>query len=78
MVHDPQLPSQRHMPVLTDIGAMAIDTMAEYLGTDRECDLFRKLPKDLCSRMERSVHNRRLSSCAGADRHFFLRNFHMY
>ena len=44
---------------MADIEVIAINLAAEYLGIDSECDLFRKLPGDLCSGIERSVYNRR-------------------
>jgi len=53
------LPYQRRKPVLADIEVVAINLTAEYLGIDSECDLFRKLPPELCSGIERSVYNRR-------------------
>ena len=53
------LPYQRRKPVLADIEVIAINLRAEYLGIDSECDLFRKLTKDIRSGIERSVYNRR-------------------
>lgn len=53
------LPYQRRNPVLADIEVIAINLTAEYLGIDSECDLFRKLPPELSSGIERSVYNRR-------------------
>lgn len=53
------LPYQRRKPVLADIEVISINLTAEYPGIDSECDLFRKLPKNLCSGIERSVYNRR-------------------
>ena len=53
------LPYQRRKPVLADIEVISINLTAEYLGIDSECDMFRKLPKDLCSGIERSVYKRR-------------------
>ena len=53
------LPYQRRRPMLSDIEVVAINLAAEYLGMDSECDLFRKLPPELSSKIERSVYNRR-------------------
>jgi hypothetical protein len=60
------LPHQRRKPVLADIEVMAINLTVEYVGIDSERVLFRKLPEDLCCCIERSVYNRRLSSCTRA------------
>ncbi len=53
------LPYQRRKPMLSDIEVVSINLTAEYLGIDSECDLFRKLPPELSSNIERSVYNRR-------------------
>lgn len=45
--------------MLSDIEVLSINLTAEYLGMDSECDLFRKLPPELSSKIERSVYNRR-------------------
>jgi len=50
---------QRRKPRLSDLALVAINLTAEYLGFDSECDLFRKLPPELSSKIERSVYNRR-------------------
>ncbi len=52
------LPYQRRKPMLSDI-EVSMNLAAEYLGIDSECDLFRKLPPELSSVIERSVYNRR-------------------
>ena len=45
--------------MLSDIEVVSMNLTAEYLGIDSECDLFRKLPRELSSNIERSVYNRR-------------------
>lgn len=50
---------QRRRPQLSDLELIAIDLTYEFLGIDSERDLFRKLPINLCSKIERSVYNRR-------------------
>lgn len=56
---DTLLPYQRRKPSLSDIEVVSINLTAEYLGIDSESDLFRKLPPELSSYIERSVYNRR-------------------
>jgi hypothetical protein len=51
--------NQIRKPRLSDIELIAIDLTSEFLGIDSERDLFRKLPVDLLSKVERSVYNRR-------------------
>lgn len=51
--------NQKRKPQLSDIELIAIDLTSEFLGIDSERDLFRKLPIDLLSKVERSVYNRR-------------------
>ena len=51
--------NQIRKPKLSDIELIAIDLTSEFLGIDSERDLFRKLPIDLLSKVERSVYNRR-------------------
>lgn len=51
--------NQIRKPKLSDIELIAIDLTSEFLGIDSERDLFRKLPVDLLSKVERSVYNRR-------------------
>lgn len=46
-------------PKLKDIELIAMNLTAEYLSIDSECQLFRVLPSDLKSKIERSVYNRR-------------------
>ena len=53
------LPYQRRRPKMSDLELICLNLTAEYLGIDSESDLFRKLPKSLESRIERSVYNRR-------------------
>ena len=50
---------QRRRPKLSDLELISLCLTAEYLGIDSENDLFRKLPETLCSKIERSVYNRR-------------------
>lgn len=50
---------QIRKPRLSDKKLIAINLTAEYLGIDSESDLFRKLPPNLSSLIERSVYNRR-------------------
>jgi len=50
---------QRRQPKLSDLELISLSLTAEYLGIDSENDLFRKLPKTLFSKIERSVYNRR-------------------
>lgn len=51
--------NQIRKPRLSDIELIAIDLTSEYMGIDSELDLFRTLPVNLYSRIERSVYNRR-------------------
>jgi Transposase DDE domain len=51
--------NQIRKPRLSDIELIAIDLTSEFMGIDSERDLFRKLPCNLTSRIERSVYNRR-------------------
>ncbi|WP_165045645.1 IS982 family transposase [Dysgonomonas sp. ZJ709] len=51
--------NQIRKPRLSDIELIAIDLTSEFLGIDSERDLFRKLPIDLLSKIDRSVYNRR-------------------
>lgn len=51
--------SQKRKPKLSDIELIAINLISEFLGIDSQRDLFRKLPDNLASRIERSVYNRR-------------------
>lgn len=51
--------NQIRIPKLSDIELIAIDLTSEFMGIDSERDLFRKLPANLCSKIERSVYNRR-------------------
>ena len=51
--------NQRRKPKLTDIELIAMNLTAEYLSIDSECQLFRIIPNELKSKIERSVYNRR-------------------
>lgn len=50
---------QRRRPKLSDLELISLSLTAEYMGIDSENDLFRKLPSNFTSRIERSVYNRR-------------------
>ena len=54
---------QRPKPRLSDLAFVAINLTAEYLGFDSECDLFRKLPPELSSKIGRSVYNEEKKVC---------------
>jgi hypothetical protein len=51
--------NQIRIPKLSDIELIAMDITAEYMSIDSEYQLFRKLPIELSSQIERSVYNRR-------------------
>ncbi|AJW63073.1 Transposase DDE domain protein [Elizabethkingia miricola] len=51
--------NQIRRPKLSDLELISIDLTSEFMGIDSERDLFRKLPYNLSSRIERSVYNRR-------------------
>jgi len=51
--------NQIRIPKLSDIELIAMDITAEYMSIDSEYQLFRKLPIELSSLIERSVYNRR-------------------
>lgn len=51
--------NQIRKPKLSDIELIAIDLTSEYMSIDSEYQLFRILPDELRSRIERSVYNRR-------------------
>ncbi len=51
--------NQKRPPKPSDIELITIDLTSEFLGIDSERDLFRKLPIDLFSKVDRSVYNRR-------------------
>ena len=50
---------QRRQPKLSDLDLVCLSLTAEFMGIDSENDLFRKLPKTLSLKIERSVYNRR-------------------
>ena len=58
------LTCQRRQPMLSDLELLSLSLTAEYLGIDSESDLFRKLPVNISSRIERSVYNRRRRNLA--------------
>jgi len=49
---------QKRKPRLSDKELIALNLTSEYLGIDSEYDLFRKLPKSISLKIERSVYNR--------------------
>ena len=51
--------NQIRISKLSDIELIAMDITAEYMSIDSEYQLFRKLPIELSSQIERSVYNRR-------------------
>lgn len=51
--------NQKRKPKLSDIELIAIDLTSEYMSIDSEYQLFRNLPSELSSKIERSVYNRR-------------------
>jgi len=50
---------QRRQPKLSDLELISLSITAEFMGIDSENDLFRKLPKSILEKIERSVYNRR-------------------
>jgi len=62
--NDQLLACQRRRPMLSDLELLGLSLTAEYLGIDSENDLFRKLPDNISSRIERSVYNRRRRNLA--------------
>ena len=50
---------QRRQPKMSDLELISLGLTAEFMGLDSETDLFRKLPKTISSKIERSVYNRR-------------------
>lgn len=60
--------NQIRTPKLSDVELIALDLTAEYLSIDSEYQLFRMLPSELKSKIERSVYNRRKRKL------FFYRN----
>jgi len=56
---DQLLTYQRRRPRLSDLELVSLSLTAEFMGIDSENDLFRKLPKTLFAKIERSVYNRR-------------------
>ncbi len=51
--------NQIRKPKLSDIELIALNLTSEYLGVDSEYELFRRLPKHISDKIERSVYNRR-------------------
>lgn len=54
--------NQHRQPRMSDMEVLALSLTAEYMGIDSECQLFRRLPDCLRTRIERSVCNRRRSA----------------
>lgn len=50
---------QIRKPKLSDIELIAMCITSEYLSIDSECQLFRFLPNELSTKIERSVYNKR-------------------
>lgn len=50
---------QRRQPKMSDLELISLSLTAEFMGIDSENDLFRKLPKIITSKIDRSVYNRR-------------------
>jgi len=50
---------QRRKPKMSDLELISLNLTAEFMGIDSENDLFRKLPKSISCKIERSVYNRR-------------------
>lgn len=50
---------QRRQPKLSDLELISLSLTAEFMGIDSENDLFRKLPKSMLAKIDRSVYNRR-------------------
>ncbi len=50
---------QRRQPKLSDLELISLSLTSEFMGIDSENDLFRKLPKSISSKIERSVYNKR-------------------
>ena len=50
---------QRRAPKMSDLELIGLSLTAEFMGIDSENDLFRKLPKIISSKIDRSVYNRR-------------------
>ena len=53
------LKNQIRKPKLSDLELIAVDLTAEYMSIDSERQLFRVLPQEISSRIERSVYNKR-------------------
>jgi hypothetical protein len=51
--------TQIRAPKLKDIELIAMNLTSEYMSIDSECQLFRIIPEELRSKIERSVYNRR-------------------
>ncbi len=51
--------NQKRLPQLTDLELISVNLTAEYMGIDSEYQLFRELPIEIKSKIERSVYNRR-------------------
>jgi hypothetical protein len=53
------LKHQIRTPKMSDLELIAVDLTAEYMSIDSERQLFRVLPQEISSRIERSVYNKR-------------------
>jgi hypothetical protein len=56
---DQFLSYQRRTLKMSDLELIILSYTSEFLGIDRENDLFRKLPESIFLKIERSVYNRR-------------------
>ena len=50
---------QRRTPKISDLKVVSLALTAEYLSIDSQCQLFRKTPESIKSKIERNVFNRR-------------------
>lgn len=57
--HKNNFKKQIRCPKMSDLELIAIDLTSEYMGIDSERHLFRLLPEELLSRINRTVYNRR-------------------
>jgi Transposase DDE domain len=56
---DQLLAYQRRKPKMSDLELISLGLTSEFMGIDSENDLFRKLPKAISTKIDRSVYNRR-------------------
>ena len=78
---DQLLPYQRRQPKLSNLELISLKLTAEFMRIDSENDLFRKLPKTIASKIERSVYNRRrrkLFDCLNTNRQKLTAHFNEF